>query len=296
MAELPSIQQLENFIIYGKVRNFTAAAKQANITQSAFSSQIKKLEELVGIQLIARSNKGSDLTEAGELFLVQVQKIMGELFDCMYDMKKLSGTKVTLAIGALIALGDVLMNQHLAYFQQHNLNITLNVYNLEAHELFRYLAEGKLDIVSTFLLPENNMGKFEKVFFCNDKMVFYAPNIKTAHQNISVESMASYPLVQYSPHYLMNSFVENFFQMHHFSPMVRAWLSTPYAIMNYCEQNEMGALLSERLLNAMGIFNGYYELAEPFNLQCYLLYKKNNPKHKAIKVFIDYILDFYKVK
>ena len=42
MQERPSIQQLENFIIYGKVRNFATAAHRANITQSAFSFQMKK--------------------------------------------------------------------------------------------------------------------------------------------------------------------------------------------------------------------------------------------------------------
>ena len=45
--ELPSIQQLRNFVIYSKYGNFTAAAKAANITQSAFSAQMKKLEELL---------------------------------------------------------------------------------------------------------------------------------------------------------------------------------------------------------------------------------------------------------
>ena len=62
MQQLPSIQQLENFIIYARVKNFTAAAKEANITQAAFSFQMKKLEELLGVQLITRTNRGSELT------------------------------------------------------------------------------------------------------------------------------------------------------------------------------------------------------------------------------------------
>ena len=45
--DLPSIQQLRNFVIYGKYGNFTTAANAANITQSAFSAQMKKLEDLV---------------------------------------------------------------------------------------------------------------------------------------------------------------------------------------------------------------------------------------------------------
>ena len=86
MQERPSIQQLENFIIYGKVRNFATAAHRANITQSAFSFQMKKLEEMLNIQLITRSNRGSDLTREGEFFLQKIIPIIDELdeaIDCL---------------------------------------------------------------------------------------------------------------------------------------------------------------------------------------------------------------------
>ena len=52
MIELPSIQQLENFIIYSKVKDIATAAREANVTRSAFSFQMKKLEEMLNIQLI----------------------------------------------------------------------------------------------------------------------------------------------------------------------------------------------------------------------------------------------------
>ena len=52
MGDLPSIQQLECFIIYGRVQNFMRAAKEANITQSAFSAQMKNLESALGVTLI----------------------------------------------------------------------------------------------------------------------------------------------------------------------------------------------------------------------------------------------------
>ncbi len=45
MIELPSIQQLENFIIYSKVKDIALAAKEANVTQSENSLPKIKLEE-----------------------------------------------------------------------------------------------------------------------------------------------------------------------------------------------------------------------------------------------------------
>lgn len=77
--DLPSIQQLRNFVIYGKYGNFTTAANAANITQSAFSAQMKKLEDLVGVRLIERSNRGSHLTPAGKMFYTKIARILGEL-------------------------------------------------------------------------------------------------------------------------------------------------------------------------------------------------------------------------
>ncbi|MDQ0204180.1 LysR family transcriptional regulator [Pectinatus haikarae] len=293
MEQLPSIQQLENFIIYGKVRNFTTAAKKANITQSAFSFQMKKLEELLGVKLIVRSNRGSDLTEAGEKFLQHVQKVIGELSECVYEMKQIKGKTMPLNIGALMSLGDVLMNQHLSYFQKHNADLTINVYNLEAYELFRQLEDGSLDIISTFYMSQLDVAKYERTFFCNEKMVFYAPHFNSQKNELAIEDIASYPLVQYAPHYLMNSIIKNYFTVNKKTPVVKAWLSTPYAIMNYCQQNETGAVLSERLLNAVGIEDGYYDMAPSFNLKCYLMYKKSNPKYKIMKVFIDYIQKLY---
>ena len=41
MKELPTMQELQSFITYNKTGSFTLAAQTMNITQSAFSAQIK---------------------------------------------------------------------------------------------------------------------------------------------------------------------------------------------------------------------------------------------------------------
>lgn len=77
--ELPNIQTLRSFVIYGRLGNFTLAAKEANVTQSAFSAQIKKLEIIVGVPLIRRDNKGSSLTAEGEIFYKEAERILSAL-------------------------------------------------------------------------------------------------------------------------------------------------------------------------------------------------------------------------
>lgn len=295
MIELPSIQQLENFIIYSKVKDFARAAKEANITQSAFSFQMKKLEELVGAQLIVHADKTSDLTTEGKLFLVRAERIVAELTEAVTDMKKLNGEEVTLSVGALMSLGDILINQHLTYFKKYNANVKINIFNLECKELLKRLKDDKLDIISTFSLDEDEaaMEGFEKLFFCDERMVYYAPNIEVGGNTINIEEICDYPLVQYSPYYLMHNRINKYFAENNYSPEVEAWFSTPYALMHYCQQNQVGAVLSERLLNALGFYDGYYDITPSFSIKSYLLYKKTNPKYKFIKVFVKYINTLY---
>ena len=130
MIELPSIQQLENFIIYSQVKDFALAAEKAGVTQSAFRFQMKKLEEVVGAQLISHNNKNSELTEDGKIFLSKVENIVDQLKQAVKEVNTSSGEQVCLSVGALMSLGDVLLDQHLTYFKKYNANIKINLSNL----------------------------------------------------------------------------------------------------------------------------------------------------------------------
>jgi DNA-binding transcriptional LysR family regulator len=49
--------------------NFVRAAKRLNVTQTAVSVRVRKLEELLGRKLFVRNKAGASLTPAGEQFL-----------------------------------------------------------------------------------------------------------------------------------------------------------------------------------------------------------------------------------
>ena len=60
---------LRDFECLSRSQNFTRAADERNITQSAFSRRIKALESWVGMPLINRATYPVQLTEAGLQFL-----------------------------------------------------------------------------------------------------------------------------------------------------------------------------------------------------------------------------------
>lgn len=62
------LRQLEYLQAVIENGNFYLAAEQCNVSQSAISQQIKKLEDELGVQLLERHNRTFSLTPAGEHF------------------------------------------------------------------------------------------------------------------------------------------------------------------------------------------------------------------------------------
>ena len=59
------IRQLQYFLEVAKQKNMTKAAEVLHISQPALSKMVKNLEEELGMTLIIRSNKSSEVTDAG---------------------------------------------------------------------------------------------------------------------------------------------------------------------------------------------------------------------------------------
>lgn len=72
---------------------FTQAAARLNVTQSAVSHQIRRLEQVVGRQLVGRTTRAVTLTDEGEAFLAEAHRVLSALdeLDRRFRGKTLGG-------------------------------------------------------------------------------------------------------------------------------------------------------------------------------------------------------------
>jgi len=81
------IQSLRSFVKVAELRSFTRAAQVLSLTQPAISQQIKRLEDLLGVDLFVRDNRQVLLTLDGEQLTAYARQILdindkvGGLFD-----------------------------------------------------------------------------------------------------------------------------------------------------------------------------------------------------------------------
>jgi DNA-binding transcriptional LysR family regulator len=69
------ISELRTFIAVCRYRTFAAAGERIGLTQSAVSSQIKRLENQLGFDLFNRTGRSATLNAAGETILARAEQI-----------------------------------------------------------------------------------------------------------------------------------------------------------------------------------------------------------------------------
>lgn len=175
---------LKAFMVTSRHLNFSKAAQELNIAQSAVSRQIKLLEESVGDQLIIRSSKKVLLTEKGQALLDELGRFEGRIQDIFFDdMNKI------IKVGILQGILETWFNDIMVDFtkqSKHQLSVEVN--SLE--KLKEKLHNGKYDIIFTTENIQSELVSSLKLF--EEKMVLVSKN------QIDPKEASEYPWIVYS--------------------------------------------------------------------------------------------------
>ncbi|WP_264210626.1 LysR substrate-binding domain-containing protein [Leisingera thetidis] len=101
---LPPLDALVLFEAAARLENFSAAARELNISQSAVSQQVKLLEDRVRVDLFARDGRRVKLTHLGKEYQTVVTRALGMVADATRELRSTRGRKrITLAADQSIA-------------------------------------------------------------------------------------------------------------------------------------------------------------------------------------------------
>ena len=82
---------LAAFAVVAEERSFTRAAARLGVSPSALSHTMRRLEERLRVQLLARSTRSVSTTQAGERLLARLNPAIGEISSAVEQLGELSG-------------------------------------------------------------------------------------------------------------------------------------------------------------------------------------------------------------
>ena len=97
-----NLRRLECFVAVAEELHFGRAADRLHMAQPPLSQQIARLEAEVGVQLLRRSTRRVELTEAGAAYLDRARRILAEVDEAGHEARLVAGGSVgRLAIGCV---------------------------------------------------------------------------------------------------------------------------------------------------------------------------------------------------
>ncbi|MCB0392345.1 MAG: LysR family transcriptional regulator [Bdellovibrionales bacterium] len=148
---------LKAFYQLAQDKNFTKAASNLAITQSAFSQRILNLEEELGATLFIRERQNIRLTETGELLLRYCEKVFRLEEEFLLDVKEPSRSGELAGSVRVGGFSSVLRSCLLPSLQsllRDNPKLSLTILSVELDELFDLLKTSKVDFVLSNKEPQ----------------------------------------------------------------------------------------------------------------------------------------------
>lgn len=163
---------LYTYLVIIEEKSISNAALKLNITQSAVSQGLKKLEEQLEVKLIERSNKSFVLTEIGESLYKTATDVYSKLIKFEQKLTATTNTiKDTLNILTVSGLVSLDFDNLLTYFHKHYPNISLNISTSTHAEIVKKITNNHPSIGIT--LDPKGSQEIEKLFYIPQRYSLY---------------------------------------------------------------------------------------------------------------------------
>jgi LysR family transcriptional regulator, transcriptional activator of the cysJI operon len=188
-------RQLAAFCAVVERKSFSQAAERLGVTQPAVSLQIRSLEERLGTQLLDRSGRRVEPTEAGLRLYASAQKVLA-LEDQLLaevagdDAGEVSGT---LELGASTGPGGTVVPLLLCEFGELHPNVRVRLSVFDTQTVVEQVAGRALELGVVGAARRHRGVVFEPLF--RDEVVLACPpDHRFAGKTISLEDLRSEPL------------------------------------------------------------------------------------------------------
>ncbi|OON42228.1 hypothetical protein BTJ39_03115 [Izhakiella australiensis] len=140
-------KSLTSFVVLAEELQFSRAAKRLNLTQSALSQQIARLEKELGIALFERTKRSVRLSECGHVFLPDAQKVIDDIKQASETARRAAkGQLGKIAVAYVDAAPFSLLSPIVMHFRKLFPDVELVLHEMTSDEQYSALLNDQIDI------------------------------------------------------------------------------------------------------------------------------------------------------
>ena len=160
-----NLRALQYFVKLSDLRHFSKAAEACFVSQPTLSTQVRKLEDELGVQLVERSSRKIMLTPVGEEIAERARLVLSDI-DQIRAVARRAGDPAdgTLRLGLFPTLAPYLLPHVIPTIRKQYPNLRLQLAEEKTEDILKMLQQGELD-AALLALPINVDGLDLEILF-----------------------------------------------------------------------------------------------------------------------------------
>jgi len=268
-----NLRAISYVVAVADLRNFSQAAGQCFVSQPTLSTQIKKLEESLGIKIFERNNKRIMTTEAGSAVIQSARRILQEI-ETIKEIAEISSNPLagTFRLGAFPTLSTYIFPAIVPHIKEVMPDLRLILIEEKTAVLVEMLHKGEID-AALFAMPVHESFFEKKILFDDPFFLACPPDHPLAKKSeIAIEELAQYPLLLLEEGHCLRDNALEICQQHNISEE-QAFRATGLETLRQMVRAGTGITL----MPAIAIDHAETEI-------CYIPFKDSTP-HRTIGLF-----------
>lgn len=188
-------RQLAAFCEVVERRSFSEAAARLGVTQPAVSQQVRALEQRLGTQLLDRSGRRVEPTEAGLRLYRSAQKLLALEEQLIQEVAESAGPlQGTLEIGASTGPAAIALPLLLCEFQRANSGLRVELSVFDTQSIVELVADRRLELGIVGAARRHRSVTFEP-FFRDEVILACPPGHAFAGRAVELGELGDGPLI-----------------------------------------------------------------------------------------------------
>lgn len=170
------LRHLRYFLAVAEHLNFSEASRRLHVAQPAISQTILDLEEELGVKLLLRTRRSTQLTAAGNAFKTEAQEIIRRSIDAKASAQRAARGEVgSLTIGYLASAAVPILPRLIKVYRGRYPDVEIQLHEMTPAQQLRAFEERKIDLGLSRPIPTRREKEFHQRLIYNDHLMIALP-------------------------------------------------------------------------------------------------------------------------